>query len=222
MKALVAGRSAIHRAGVAKFLRQLVGGVDCREVDCLDHAIDVVLGASSFEIAILDLPAISGEALYQLRMIGEAIDPAPVLAVSSFSGRWEVLRALEFGATGCLNRSASGEETLTALQRMLDGELWAPSRLLVRTDSGTSESRRGQASAHGSRGGSKARLTRQQVEILRHLREGKTNRQIARLVDVSPHTVRYHVSAILRALEVANRTEAAMLANTVLRCYRDA
>ena len=223
MKALIASRSAIHRAGIVNFLQQLVENPEIHEVDLPEQAIDFALKTQGLGLAVLELSSCSDKALFHLKIISEAIDPAPVLAVSNYNGRWDAVKALEFGAMGCLNRAASGKETLTALRRILDGEIWVSSKLVAR-DSGA---RPPLKASHGpvttktaSRRGGTGRLSHQQLMILRHLRDGKTNRQIAGLINVSPHTVRYHVSAILRELEVANRTEAAMRADAVIRAYK--
>lgn len=56
-------------------------------------------------------------------------------------------------------------------------------------------------------------LSRRQLEVLRLLGEGKTNKEIARSLGRSPNTIKLHVSAILRQLRFKNRTEAAVLAS---------
>ena len=224
-KALIAGLSAIHSAGIATLLRQLVEDLETHEVESPEQALDFVLQSRDVALVVLDLPSYDGRTLYTLKLVSAAADPAPVLAIANFRGRRDAVRALESGAMGCLSRAASGKETLTALQRLLDGDLWVSSRLLA----GDNDRRTPKAASPGltpvcpaGRRGGSGRLSRQQLEILEHLKDGKTNRQIARLIDMSPHTVRYHVSAILRALEVGNRTEAAMRADSVIRFHKEA
>jgi two-component system nitrate/nitrite response regulator NarP len=55
-------------------------------------------------------------------------------------------------------------------------------------------------------------LTKRQLEVFHLLAKGLSNREIASALDVSEHTVRIHISAILRTLKVANRTQAALIA----------
>jgi DNA-binding NarL/FixJ family response regulator len=66
--------------------------------------------------------------------------------------------------------------------------------------------------AAGHIGGHSA-LSRRQLEVLRLLGEGKTNKEIARTLGRSPNTIKLHVSAILRQLRFKNRTEAAVVAS---------
>ena len=54
-------------------------------------------------------------------------------------------------------------------------------------------------------------MTKRQMDILRHITQGRSNKQIARDLDLSENTVKVHVSAMLRALGLANRTQAGIL-----------
>ncbi len=59
----------------------------------------------------------------------------------------------------------------------------------------------------------RARLSKRQMEVLRLLGKGKTNREIADALFRSPHTIKLHVSAILKQLNLKSRTQAALLAS---------
>ena len=63
----------------------------------------------------------------------------------------------------------------------------------------------------------RARLTRRQQEILLRLGKGETNAEIARALFRSPHTIKLHVSAILKSLQLQNRTQAALLASRIFK-----
>jgi DNA-binding NarL/FixJ family response regulator len=62
-----------------------------------------------------------------------------------------------------------------------------------------------------------ARLSRRQLQILGLLAEGKTNAEIAKALYRSPNTIKLHVSAILRHLNVSSRTQAALLASKLFK-----
>jgi len=62
----------------------------------------------------------------------------------------------------------------------------------------------------------RTKLSKRQLEVLRLLGEGKTNAEIAKALFRSPHTVKLHVSAILRQLNLKSRTQAALLASQLL------
>ena len=70
---------------------------------------------------------------------------------------------------------------------------------------------------HGEHSPVHPRLSKRQLEVLGLLAEGKTNAEIARALSRSPHTIKLHVSAILRQLNVKSRTKAAFLASAILK-----
>jgi DNA-binding CsgD family transcriptional regulator len=63
----------------------------------------------------------------------------------------------------------------------------------------------------------RARLSKRQMEVLRLLGEGKTNKEIAKALFRSPHTIKLHVSAILQQLKLKSRTQAALLASKIYK-----
>jgi DNA-binding CsgD family transcriptional regulator len=73
------------------------------------------------------------------------------------------------------------------------------------------------ASAYDDIKESRAQLSKRQMEVLRLLGEGKTNNEIATTLFRSPHTIKLHVSAILRQLKLKSRTQAALLASKIYK-----
>jgi len=63
----------------------------------------------------------------------------------------------------------------------------------------------------------RTQLSKRQLEVLRLLGEGKTNREIAKALFRSPHTIKLHVSAILQQLNLKSRTQAALLASKIYK-----
>ena len=63
----------------------------------------------------------------------------------------------------------------------------------------------------------RTQLSKRQLEVLRLLGEGKTNREIAKALFRSPHTIKLHVSAILQQLKLKSRTQAALLASKIYK-----
>ena len=76
---------------------------------------------------------------------------------------------------------------------------------------------RSRSPEHGEHSPVQPRLSKRQLEVLGLLAEGKTNAEIARALSRSPHTIKLHVSAILRQLNVKSRTKAAFLASAILK-----
>jgi DNA-binding CsgD family transcriptional regulator len=111
----------------------------------------------------------------------------------------EIVRPIELDMIGASVERAISEGLTSQLTHMLaDGGTIAPSQ--------TAQCATGHIVGHSN-------LSRRELEVLRLVGEGKTNKEIARTLGRSPNTIKLHVSAILRQLRFKNRTEAAVLAS---------
>jgi DNA-binding NarL/FixJ family response regulator len=93
-----------------------------------------------------------------------------------------------------------------ALKSILSGERFAPGEMLDDRTSLGEESAADRPAASPEELG----LTEQQIKVLALMMQGKTNKDICRSLGLAVPTVKYHVSAVLKALHAANRTEAAV------------
>jgi len=163
------------------------------------------------DIILLDvkMPEMSGtETLKQLRAAGVT---TPVLMLTMSREESDLQAALRNGAQGYLLKDMDHEDLVPALQDALRGnnvvakELIGSLTRLVQGQSGRAASKPGTATAISD-------LTPRELEILRHLAEGQSNKGIARALDITDGTVKLHVKSILRKLGVRSRVEAAVLA----------
>ena len=97
---------------------------------------------------------------------------------------------------------------LAALHQILAGEIYVPAALLAAVQSIEGPAPADSVTARGTDHG----LTDRQLEVLGLLGQGLSNKAIARRLDISEGTVKLHMSAIFRILEVGNRTEAVTVA----------
>jgi two-component system, NarL family, nitrate/nitrite response regulator NarL len=130
----------------------------------------------------------------------------PVVVVSSSEEPSDVRRALAAGALGYIPKSAPPRTILAAVQFVLDGNVYVPTLLAQPGASMLEES------GADSSGKSSVSLTSRQIDVLRLLREGRSNKEIGRKLGLSEKTVKVHVTALFKALKVANRIQAAAMA----------
>jgi len=123
------------------------------------------------------------------------------------------MKALDLGAIGFIPKSAQREVMLSAFNLIFSGGIYIPPEILKGRQATPMSAQRGPASSLKPRvSAADLGLTQRQMEVLALMMRGKSNKAICRVLDLAEPTVKIHVSAILKALKVANRTEAVLTA----------
>lgn len=203
MKILICDDHAIFRAGVRTVLEDLGVDADLADVGDAETAMAVVdSGGIDLVLLDLELPGIGGwEALRRMRTEHSDV---PVVIISASENPEDVRRALAGGASGYIPKTQAPAVLRSALELVISGNVYVPPQVLP--SDGVRARRRGERYREGA-----ARLTPRQHEVLQHMSRGLTNREIARVLGVAEATVKAHLGAIFDALDVSNRTEAALV-----------
>jgi len=160
------------------------------------------LGPVELLCLVLHMPDSSGFiGLAEIRKDHPAV---PVVVISASQAPGVAARALEFGASGFIPKTAGMEILCEALSAVLAGEVWAPDE----TGDPAAEEAAGAAAKL-------ALLTPAQMRVLHGLATGRLNKQIAYDMGISEATVKAHVTAIFRKLDVINRTQAVLVAQAL-------
>ncbi len=194
------------REGLLQTLRKLERGVVCNGVRDAEEALALLEqeGGEDYDLCLLDLmlPGLNGMGC--LGVLRKRFPAMPVVIISALDDRNTVERAMRAGASGFVSKSSPGEVLLTALRQVLAGEVYVP--ISLQDELSSQSKRRGSVSL-----AEEYDLTAAQMRVLEPLIQGKTNRQISELLGLTEGTVKVHVSAILKALNVANRSQALLL-----------
>jgi DNA-binding NarL/FixJ family response regulator len=170
----------------------------------------------------LSLPDANGfEVLHQLR---EQHPGIPVVVLSATEDADTVMRALDDGAMGFIPKTSSNDVLLGALRLVLAGGVYLPAEVLRSSNAthpyahaaaGTAAHDHGTPQTPATTAGAQPELTcrdlgltDRQAEVLALVVQGKPNKLICRNLNLAEGTVKIHISSILRALNVNNRTEA--------------
>lgn len=205
MRILVIEDHALVREGLLLALRALEENGQPAEVlgaKDADNAAEILAGNDDFDLVVLDLmlPGTSGMAF--LGVIRKRHPHIPVVVLSALDDGDTVMKAMRHGAAGFVSKASPTDTLLGALRDVLAGEIWLPPE--YRDQAG--KRRRNKTVAD------RFNLTKSQSRVLELLAEGKTNREIAELLDVTEGTVKIHVSAIFKAMNVSNRSQALLVA----------
>jgi DNA-binding NarL/FixJ family response regulator len=158
------------------------------------------------DVVLMDLQMAGVDGVDATRLLQHEAHVPQVLVLTSFSDRERIVAALDAGAVGYLLKDADPDDVIAGVRAVGRGESpldpkAARELLLARTD----------VSA-GPPAGSQPKLTPREVEVLRLVRSGLANKQIARRLDISERTVKAHLTSIFQRLGVSDRTQAALWA----------
>lgn len=166
----------------------------CLEVTETKELFDAVDGDDDLDLILLDLYMPGSNGLADLVTVRERAPGTPIVVISSLEDPSVVRRALACGAAGYIAKSSPKEAMIEALQIVLDGGIYTPIDNVARP-------------AHDAVSVDEA-LTPRQIAVLALLAQGQSNKQIARVMDISEVTVKAHMTAIMRKLGVVTRTQA--------------
>ena len=211
MKVLIADDHELFRDGLRHVLGQLDEAPTIVEASDFGQALEVVQRETDIDIVLLDLcmPGVAWpDGLRRLKdVVGSSV---PVVILTASEDRHSVVQAVNAGAAGFIPKTSSSRVMMSALKLVLSGGVYLPPALL---DAETlMEVGRRPPPNHSD---STAFLTPRQREVLGLLGQGKSNKEIARVLQLAEGTVKLHVTAILKALKVNNRTRAVVVAAQV-------
>lgn len=187
--------------------------LEIAEVEVVGEADDgqaglEVVAATHPDVVLLDLRMPRYDGLWMLNTLRERGVDVPVLVLTTFDDDTLVLDALRAGARGYLLKDVTVDQLTRAVRALADGgTLVAPSitsrmlrALRARPTAGTDDAPAPQP------------LTERELEVLRLVAEGWSNREISRALHLVEGTVKNHVSAILLKLAARDRTNAVLRA----------
>lgn len=201
---LIAGDHPLVQAALRGALQQVLPGLSVREATTMEAAVDEISKApQDVDLVLLDLNMPGSAGFTGLLLLQASFRAVPVAILSAQQDPATIRKAIAYGASGYIPKNSCLPEIAGAIERILAGELWVPDGIsLARCPEDKKDfdvARRLSA------------LSPRQQRILTRLVEGKLNKQIAADLDIAEQTVKVHVSAILRKLDVLTRTQAAIL-----------
>jgi DNA-binding NarL/FixJ family response regulator len=202
MDVLLIDDHPLFRKALGMVLAQLADEIRLRETTTVTEALDTLDGDKIVDLVLYDWFLPDGGGVRGLISICQLLPTVPVVVISANEDPGTINTALTMGARGYIPKSASTEVIGSALQLVLQGEIYVPSATL----------RHGRNSLPLPMPTWGDLLTARQEQVLSLLAEGHANKRIAQMLGIAEATVRVHVSGILRELQVDNRTEAVVRA----------
>ncbi|WP_419076097.1 response regulator [Sutterella wadsworthensis] len=210
MKYLIVDDHALVAGALTLLLEDRDPEADVHTAATADAALELVDREGDADLLILDLslPGVTGTELME-----EIVRRQPmlkILVVSGLADQESIMRVLQLGAAGFVPKSLDTELLSSAIDFVLKGGVYIPSKLLTESQKDGFFTRT--ATRLKAPESAPPHLTDRQLDVLAQLAKGAPIKRICRELDLSEGTVKTHVAAIYRSFGASNRTEALIAA----------
>ena len=198
MRILIADDHDLLRDTLVAFL-ETEEGIEVSSASNFQEACARIHNDAAYNLVLLDykMPGMSGLESLELAL---ALEGGQRVALISGQATREIAeQALALGAAGFIPKTLPAKSLVNAVKFMAMGEQYAPIDFMRASE---------EPEAHPMA----QRLTQRENEVLKGLTEGKSNKEIARDLDLTEPTIKLHMKTLYRKLDVNNRTQAAIVA----------
>jgi len=204
---LIADDHELIREGIRRSLYDLNPNVVVFEAEDEQQVQDVLL-SEHIDVLLLDLVLPAGKSF---KLLQKAVNNYPEMKVAMLTASEDiedVRRCMDCGAAAFITKTSGKTNLINALRLVIAGGVYISPELIGKINQSQSE-----AVNNANDEKKISSLTNRQREVLALVCKGSSNKEIARLLVLSENTVKIHVTAILKSLDVSNRTQAVLFAN---------
>ncbi len=200
---------ALFRAGLVVLLGKLLEVGSVLEEGAGEDALQYIQKSPEIDLILLDytLPDINGIAV--LKRIKAMRPELPVILLSASNESSLIQHALSEHASGFIPKTSSPDVMLSAIKLVLNGGIYIPPEAIKAP---AAETKPPAEDSRDKTNTPQVQLTQRQMDVLMEMKHGYSNKEIAKVLNMSPSTVKVHVAAILRELDASTRTQAVFLA----------
>lgn len=195
---LVADDHPLFRQALTLAVLQVRPDANIVEAGSLDRAVAAVRDADSLALILLDLNMPGAVGYSGVALLHAEVPDVPILVISGADRAAAFAQVARFGAVGFVGKDAPLESIEAAIAAALAGDRMAAGD-----------------GAEDDMAARVASLTPTQLRVLLGVLDGRLNKQIAHDLGIAEATVKVHMTAVLRKLDVGNRTQAAVAARAL-------
>ena len=201
MQVLIADDHPIFRDGLRHTVNALFDVESVHEAGEFDEVWAIIEQTPSLDLVILDIFFPGFNIQTDFRKVRQKLTSTPIIAISMTNNHDDISQVMDQGANGFISKSVKPAIIKQAIREIMDGER------IIRLASGAATSNQPDPASTQL-----PKLSGRQLQVLRLMSRGLSNKEIANELEISPNTVRIHVSALLGILGVSTRSAAAAFA----------
>ena len=205
LEVLIADDHPLFREALAEVVGQISRDCRCRQASSLEETLELARSTAELDLILLDLMMPGMDGVAGLSLLRHEVPAVPIVVVSAKTERTAVMEAISHGAIGFITKTSPRSVMVKALLQVLEGGIYLPAEVVRQFDT---EPTSGAEPVSKVPRSLLTTLTRKQLFVLERLAKGESNKQIARALSLAEPTVKAHVSAILRKLNVQSRASA--------------
>ena len=198
MKIIIADDHSLVRAGLVQLLKTLPGEFDVVEAGSSEEVLAKAGDDTDLLLLDLDMPGIGS--IKRVEQMCVALPSTAVVVISGNDASHVIHACLEVGVMGFIPKASSNQVLISAIQLVLSGDQYVPYAFIK------------QSSMFGA---APEKVTPRQEEIWKLIAKGQSNKEIARVLDLTEGTVKQHVSALFKTLGIHSRSEAMLKAHEI-------
>ncbi|MFT5221190.1 MAG: DNA-binding NarL/FixJ family response regulator [Planctomycetota bacterium] len=202
VRVMVADDHPLFREAIVHLLKRSISNVTVDETSSMAQLKASLHNNADISLLLLDLKFSDTNGIDGLLYIKKTFPSIPVIVISAYDDLSVIQDSLRYGASGFIPKQLGLDDIATAIQAVLDGDMWFPDAIAEPVDALESSNKMPDF----------ASLTATQLKVLTLLRDGKPSKEMADLMSVTEATIKAHLTEIFRKLKVRNRTQAVVIA----------
>ena len=201
MRFLVADDHDLFLKGLEFILKESYPDIELVFAHSYSDIFQILEKDRDFSLVMTDLAMPGGKWLDSLQQIHNLLPDTPIIVLSAVFDKEIVQKTIDLGVSGYIPKTSSNMVIISAINLVLSGGIYIPPELL-------NSKLQAEMNMDSNQNSEQNVLTPRQIEVLEKVAEGKSNKVIAYELGLSEGTVKLHVTAILKILNVNNRTGA--------------
>lgn len=217
MKILIADDHELFLKGLEFILHENLQNIDITPAQSYTEIFSILEQNNSFDLVITDLAMPGANWLDAINKIHQTLPETPIIIISAVFDKEILQQTLDIGVSGYIPKTASNNLIISAINLVLAGGVYIPHELMYSTKQSNLEQEKKEymaplktlekltstTSEHTQKS-----LTNRQIDIIKCIAEGLSNKQIAYKLNLTEGTIKVHITVILKILNVKNRTSA--------------